>query len=538
MDIPANSSRCWYIAGGFLILVAALQILVLHDTGAGYESWPGVCASVLAWGQFISAACLLAVSFLRGHVARRRAGRHVSSMFRRTGEARCRTAGLQATPNEGVRGAVEEHADPHSRSLPGEGAGTTSQLMRILPEPERRMLAALTDTVEAEMSRSVKSVILRADEMSQSAFGMLMRFSDMRERSNQLVESSRDGHASIETLSGETAALVEGMSRITSETEDARKALENAVEVLGRVARERDRLLASASEILSIVELIARIAHQTNLLAINATIEAARAGEAGKGFIVVAAEVKNLARQTAEASKEVSSKIDGVRSSTESITHVLSELEGTVGSVQERTLGVADVVTGQHDVVERIGGETGNLADLISAVLTSATEACEALGVSEDGAQAIQKDCLSMTDSVHELRINLTRILRGSEAGNRRACPRATVLLPARIAVGGMVHEVKLMNLSIHGASIAMSGAGALPGLEPGDRLTLYLPGERTVGGIVRRSTFECAGVEFEEPLADVGDIIALARSDGDDVDTEHEKRRATETEDEELLWG
>ncbi|MDH2348298.1 methyl-accepting chemotaxis protein [Bradyrhizobium sp. SSUT77] len=72
-------------------------------------------------------------------------------------------------------------------------------------------------------------------------------------------------------------------------------------------------LATAAERIGSVVELIARIARQINLLALNATIEAARAGDFGKGFATVAQEVKDLARQAAHATVEISEHIDGIQ---------------------------------------------------------------------------------------------------------------------------------------------------------------------------------------------------------------------------------
>src|SRR3546814_3506271 len=75
----------------------------------------------------------------------------------------------------------------------------------------------------------------------------------------------------------------------------------------------RSRLGETSVEIGEVIKVITSIAEQTNLLALNATIEAARAGEAGKGFAVVANEVKELAKQTAEATGDIAGKVTAIQ---------------------------------------------------------------------------------------------------------------------------------------------------------------------------------------------------------------------------------
>ncbi|MFZ5608650.1 MAG: methyl-accepting chemotaxis protein [Pseudomonadota bacterium] len=81
---------------------------------------------------------------------------------------------------------------------------------------------------------------------------------------------------------------------------------------MNAIDRQLAGLLAELSKVEKISKQIDAIAAQTNLLALNATIEAARAGEAGKGFAVVAGEVKALARQTSNATAEISSTLSAL----------------------------------------------------------------------------------------------------------------------------------------------------------------------------------------------------------------------------------
>ena len=122
------------------------------------------------------------------------------------------------------------------------------------------------------------------------------------------------------------------------------------------------------------VDLITDIAEQTNLLALNATIEAARAGEAGKGFAVVANEVKELAKQTGQATEDISQKIGAIQHDTEgavvaigSITKVInqiSDIANTIASaVEEQSVttnemsrNVTEAARGSNEIVQNITG--------------------------------------------------------------------------------------------------------------------------------------------------------------------------------------
>jgi methyl-accepting chemotaxis protein len=103
-----------------------------------------------------------------------------------------------------------------------------------------------------------------------------------------------------------------------------------------------------------VTDLISAIAAQTNLLALNATIEAARAGESGRGFAVVAQEVKALAAQTANATKEIASKIDAMQGATRRSVEAIEAISATIGELDRFCVLIATAVEQQAGAAREI----------------------------------------------------------------------------------------------------------------------------------------------------------------------------------------
>jgi hypothetical protein len=155
----------------------------------------------------------------------------------------------------------------------------------------------------------------------------------------QLVSQRLDVLRRTEESAATSRELLDTVSRLREAADDAGRVAVNAVAQASTMTAEVEALGQASAAVGEVIRIISGIADQTNLLALNATIEAARAGELGKGFAVVASEVKDLARETADATQPVSDQIAGIEASSRSVAsgmHTTSEIIGELGAVQTR----------------------------------------------------------------------------------------------------------------------------------------------------------------------------------------------------------
>jgi methyl-accepting chemotaxis protein len=163
------------------------------------------------------------------------------------------------------------------------------------------------------------------------------------------------------------------ISSIARNTERAAAVSRGASEVADRGRSSITSLGHAADQINGVVALIESIAGKTNLLALNATIEAARAGDSGKGFAVVANEVKALARQTSDATREIRTRLDEMRQATDTtvndigqIFHVIREVDAVnqeiARAAEEQSLATGDI--------SRCVQETTNAAEAVTHIVS------------------------------------------------------------------------------------------------------------------------------------------------------------------------
>ena len=149
----------------------------------------------------------------------------------------------------------------------------------------------------------------------------------------QLVSQRLDIVRAAEAAADSSRALLDTVSRLRAASDDATRVARDAVNRASDMTQEVEALGRASTAIGDVIKIMSSIADQTNLLALNATIEAARAGEVGRGFAVVAGEVKDLARETAEATQRVAEQITGIQNSARTVSAGILTTSDTIGQM-------------------------------------------------------------------------------------------------------------------------------------------------------------------------------------------------------------
>jgi methyl-accepting chemotaxis protein len=183
-----------------------------------------------------------------------------------------------------------------------------------------------------------------------------------------VVDEVQTNVASVAAASEEMSATV---TEIASTTERGRAIATGAVKSVNQSKQKVKELVESSNSIEKMLEVIIEISEQTKNLALNATIEAARAGEAGKGFAVVANEVKELAKQTNEATDDIRSCVDSMKKSTETTVTEITNIDQVINELNDVVSGIATAIEEQSITIQDNASNCAQAAEGMKNVSTS-----------------------------------------------------------------------------------------------------------------------------------------------------------------------
>ncbi len=281
--------------------------------------------------------------------------------------------------------------------IDGLGANDLTKRSNLDSKDEMGQMGSALDSAVAEIAGTMMAINDAADTLA-AAVTELNATADQvggnaQDASDKaiLVSASIEEIASIlTTLSSGATQMTASIAEISRSASFATEITEGAAELAGSARKTIDDLDAASERIGGVVELIASIAEQTNLLALNATIESARAGEAGRGFAVVADEVKDLAVETAKATKGIATQIEEIRQETKSAVEIITKITEVIAEVNKLQMTVSAAVEEQSATtteithsVEEVAVGSNEIASNVSNVATASRSTTEAMEASK-----------------------------------------------------------------------------------------------------------------------------------------------------------
>ncbi len=251
---------------------------------------------------------------------------------------------------------------------------TSAFEMSSLSEGAQGSTEVLNDRIHSiaaaiqQSSASIQEVYAASQKVSASNKNVEEAVSDIAGNIQNVASASELMSDSVNTVANaieEMSASLNEVSRSAAKGAQFSGQIKTVTESSGKLVTA---LGTAAKEIERVVDVIKDIAGKTNLLALNATIEAASAGDAGKGFAVVANEVKELAKQSGEATEDIRNQIDRIQSNTSQTVNAINEITTLIQEMNDLNESIASAVEEQTIAVNEISHNVSSAASAATQV--------------------------------------------------------------------------------------------------------------------------------------------------------------------------
>ena len=247
-----------------------------------------------------------------------------------------------------------------------------------VPAREADSAREILQLLDLELGGLIRQLERAAQSVAGGAEATAATLATIRERTEALSGRSSAAKGTATSFAEVSEKFTRSAEGIGAQVRDAGKLADEASAAATEARANVDRLRESSAAIGNVVNLIAQIARQTTLLALNSTIEAARAGEAGRGFAVVATEVKALAVQTQGATEEITRKIEALQKDAAGSADAVHRISLAIEAIRPVFENVNGAVDEQNRTTGEMSENAASASHFIVAVSDSAAEIDEA----------------------------------------------------------------------------------------------------------------------------------------------------------------
>src|ERR1700722_2848586 len=265
------------------------------------------------------------------------------------------------------------------RRLPKPAASAIEPAAAVPPSaasaaPASDSAGEILELLELELGAMIRQLERAANSVAGGAEATAATLSTIRRRTDALTGRSSAAQSTATIFSQVADKVTHSARGIGTQVRDASKLADQAAAAAREASANVDRLRESSAAIGNVVNLIAQIARQTTLLALNSTIEAARAGTAGRGFAVVATEVKALAVQTQHATEEITRKIEALQRDAAGSVDAVHRIAQAIEAIRPVFENVNGAVAEQNQTTGTMSDNAAATSRFIVAVGDSAAE--------------------------------------------------------------------------------------------------------------------------------------------------------------------
>ncbi len=278
----------------------------------------------------------------------------------------------------------------------------------------------------ASIAQNATALAGASEELSAVSNQMSGNAEETSSQANVVSAASEQVSQNVRVVATGVDEMNAAIREIAKNASDAARVSQQAVSVAETTNATIAKLGDSSAEIGKVVKVITSIAEQTNLLALNATIEAARAGEAGKGFAVVANEVKELAKETAKATEDISMKIDTIQADTRGAVEAIRQISDVINQINDISSTIASAVEEQTATANEMGRNVAEasrgaseIAENITAVATAADSTTQGASNTQQAANELSRMAAELQELISRFRYQEEEL--GSRAKGKRS---------------------------------------------------------------------------------------------------------------------